>query len=178
MAAQTIAVNPFLDPYSTPPGGRLSQVGQPLNPLQLPPIHTLIRIPTGATGALTLVNVGEALSRVTPRENFVVRDETVGIELNLSLFGAAMTGQAPGGITPVELQTGQTVGRIIPTNFREARENLHLITAQRTGSRNVTYNINELRRIARNLDLPSNGNKDVLAARIRSAVIEFFNIQE
>src|SRR5690606_18594310 len=86
-----ITINPFLDPFSTPPGGRLSQVGQPLNSLHIPPIQTLIRKVSGETGTLTLVNVDEILSRVTPRENFVVRDENVGIETNLSLFGAAMT---------------------------------------------------------------------------------------
>lgn len=177
-AQQTIAVNPFLDPYNTPQGGRLSLVGQQLKPLEIPPIRTLIQKPTDTTGTLTFVNISEALSRVTPRENFVVKDETVGIELNLSLFGASMTGQAPGGNTPVELQTGQTVGRVIPTNISEALENLHLITGQRTGSKNVAYNINELRQIARNLNLPSNGNKDDLATRIREHVTGFYGIQK
>ena len=171
--------NPFLDPFSTPQGGSVAAPGQPLSRIPIPAIHTLVFKTTEDSGNLAAVNVSDALLRagITPRQPVLIRDETVGIELNLNLFGTAATsGEMTAQVTPAELQTGQVVGKIIPTNFREARTVLHLITAQRTGSRNVAFNINELKKIARNLDLPANGNKDVLANRIRTAIIEFYNL--
>lgn len=171
--------NPFLDPFSTPQGGTVANQGQPLSRLQIPQIQTLVFKTTENSGNLAAVNVSNALLRagITPRQPVLIRDETIGIELNLNLFGTSATvGETPSQITPAELQTGQVVGKIIPTNFREARSVLHLITAQRSGSRNVAFNINELKKIARNLDLPATGNKDVLAHRIRTAIIEFFNL--
>jgi hypothetical protein len=171
--------NPFLDPFSTPQGGIVAAPGQPLRRLQVPSIQTLVFKTTENTGNLAAVNVSDALVRagITPRQPVLFRDETIGIELNLNLFGATpAVAETTSQVTAADIQTGQVVGRSIPTNFREARSVLHLITAQRTGSRNVAFNINELKRIARNLDLPANGNKDVLANRIRTSIIDFYNL--
>ena len=172
--------NPFLDPFSTPQGATTALPGQPLSRIQIPPIRTLVRKTIDSTGSLTMVNVGEALNRagITPRETVLVRDETIGIELNLSLFGTAIQEQTPSEVTPSEIQTGQVVGRRIPTNYREARDVLHLIVAQRTGSRNEAFNINQLKMIAKNLNIQSTGNKDVLANRIRTSIIEFYNLSQ
>lgn len=171
--------NPFLDPFTTPQGGVVVAAGQPLSRIQIPAIHTLVRKTSETSGSLAAVNVSDALLRagITPRQPVLIRDEAIGIEISLSLVGGTSTSiEANTQITPADLQAGQVVGKIIPTNFREARSVLHLITAQRTGNRNAAFNINELKKIARNLDLPANGNKDVLANRIRTSIIEFFNL--
>ena len=181
MAALTAPVqsglfqNPFLDPYSTPQGGISSITGQPLPRLQIPIIQTLIYRTEETRGTLSLVDVRETLAQagITPREPVLIRDEAVGIELNLNLFGAGLhTPTAP-------VSTGlsaQTLGRQIPTTFREAHSVLNLITPQRSGSKNTAYGINELKQIARNLNIPSTGNKDVLANRIRTEIIQYFGL--
>lgn len=170
--------NPFLDPYSAPQGGRMANPGQPLQRLQIPPIQTLVRKTTETSGSLAMVDVSDVLNRagITPREPVLVQDEQIGIQLNLSLFTTAISNQTPSQVTPAELQTARGVGRRVPTNYREARDVLHLIVPQRTGSRNDAFNINELKRIARNLNLAATGNKDVLANNIRSEIIRFFNL--
>ena len=172
--------NPFLDPFNIPKGGSVVKLGQPLSKIQVPNIQTLVYKTAELSGNLAVVDVSEALNKagITPREPVLFKDETVGIELNISLFGAPpSTQQTQSDISPA-ITTGQTIGRRIPNNYREARDMLHLITAQRTGSKNIAFNINELKQIAKNLHLQANGNKDALAARIRTAVIELFNLQK
>jgi hypothetical protein len=167
--------NPFLDPYASLQGGTVSNVGNPLTRLQVPPINTLLYKTEEPRGRLGMVSVPEALSRtgLTTQQPMLVRNEAIGIELSLATM--ATPGQPPpitsGGVAPVP-------GGIqaIPTNMREAREVLSMITPQRTGSKSRVFGINDLKQIARNLNLPSTGNKDVLASRIRTAVIEYFNL--
>lgn len=171
--------NPFLDPYSVPQGGKVAGLGERLIQIQVPAIQTLVYKTTNTSGYLAAVNVSEALLKagITPRQPILIRDETIGIELNLNLLGTgSVSGVTSAQMTPAELQ-GQTVGKVIPRNVREARNVLHMITAQRTGTTNRSFDINELKKIARNLDLPSTGNKDVLANRIRTHIIDYFNLQ-
>lgn len=177
-----IGQNPFLDPFSTPVGGRIGEHGQPLTRLQIPAINTLVFKTVESTGNLLMVDVSDALQQagITPREPVLVGDEDIGIQLNLNIFGVEGL-QTPAQINPAEIG-GQTVGRRLPTDYREARDVLHLITAQRTSKRadtqNATFKIAELKRIARNLNLHSGGNKDVLANRIRTAVTDLFAIKQ
>ncbi|CAN5891690.1 hypothetical protein BH23THE1_BH23THE1_32480 [soil metagenome] len=174
-----IPQNPFLDPFASHPETRVAALGQPLSRIFIPPIKTLIFKTADNSGNLAAVNVNDALSRagITPQQPILVSDENIGIELNLNLFGGSSNvNETPSQVTPAEVQSGQVVGTIIPTTYREAKSVLHLITAQRTGSRNVAFNITELKRIAKNLDLQASGNKDVLANRIRTAIIGFFNL--
>lgn len=172
--------NPFLDPFSSPPGGIVTVQGVPLSRIKIPAIQTLVSKTAENSGNLATVSVNDALLKagITPRQTVLTSNEAIGIELNLNLFGNMPTvGNISAQLTPAELQTGQVVGRIIPTSFPEARSVLHLITSQRTGSRNIAFNINELKRIAKSLGLQAIGNKDVLANRIRTEIVEFYNIQ-
>ncbi len=168
--------NPFLDPYAVPQGGVASTAGSPLTRLQIPPVETLVYKTGETTGRLSMVNVSEALTRagLIPQEPVLVRDETVGIELNLNLFGAAL--QSPSQVTPMGTAPAQTMGRQIPKDMREARNVLHMITPARAGTKNAAFGITELKQIARNLDLPATGNKDFLANSIRTAIIEYFGL--
>jgi len=170
--------NPFLDPFSPPVGGRISEQGQPLNQLQIPAINTLVYKTAETTGNLLMIDISDTLQKagVTPREPVLVSEEDIGIQLNINLFGAEGL-QTTTQVNPAEIG-GKMIGRHIPTNYREAYDSLHLIVAQRAGKQNAAFGINELKRIARNLDLASSGNKDVLANRIRTAVTEFFGIRE
>lgn len=164
--------NPYLDPYLDLPGGKSSVVGQPLAPLNIPPIQTLLSKRGKPIGNLTMVQVADTLARagIVPEEPVYVREENVGIELNLNLYGAA----APSTTQTSDLDMGHTVGRSIPKDFREARNVLQLIVPSRSGSKNTAFNIAELRQIAKNLNLPSSGDKKTIADRIRSAVIGFY----
>jgi hypothetical protein len=167
--------NPFLDPYASLQGGIVSGPGIPLARLQVPPIDTLL-YKTGETrGRLGMVNVPEALSRTgtLAHQPVSVWNEAVGLEL--SLASLSTPGQAP-PITTTGVVPVQGAIQAIPTNMREAREVLPMITPQRTGSKSRVFGINDLKQIARNLNLPSTGNKDVLASRIRTAIIEYFNL--
>lgn len=164
--------NPYLDPYLDLPGGKSSVVGQSLTPLSIPPVQTLLSKRGKPIGNLNMVQVTDTLARagIVPEEPVYVREENVGIELNLNLYGAA----APSTTQASGLDMGHAVGRSIPKDFREARNVLQLIVPSRSGSKNTAFNIGELRQIARNLNLPSSGNKEAIANRIRSAVIAYF----
>ena len=168
--------NPFLDPYAPLHGGTVSPVGAPLTRLQIPPVETLVYRTGENRGGLSMVSVPAALSRTgsAAQQPVVVRNEAVGIELSLAAVGSR--GQPPPPITPAGTSPVQAASQPIPTNMREAREVLSMITPQRTGSKSRVFGINELKQIARNLNLPSTGNKDVLASRIRTAIIEYFNL--
>lgn len=163
--------NPFLDPYATLQGGVVAPVGAPLTPLDIPPIQTLV-YKTGETqGGLSLVRVPAALSQTgaATLQPFVVRNEAVGIELSLAALGAPTAAPVGGIPLPSTVQA-------LPANMREAREVLTMISAQRTGSKSRVFGISELKQIARNLNLPSTGNKDELASRLRTAIIDYFNL--
>lgn len=169
-----LAPTPFLNPHAVPHSGKITGPDEPLSRIQMPTINTLVSKTINSEESLTAVNVNDILLRagVTPRQPVRVKDETIGIELNLNL-----TGSTNAQISPAELQTGQIMGKAIPTNLREARDALHMITAQRKGTTNKAFAIGELKTIARNLDLPVNGSKDIIANRIRSHVIEYFHLQ-
>jgi len=173
-----LASNSFLQPASVLRGGKITGPNEPLSRIQVPLIQTLISKTTNGTESLGLIDVNDILSRagITPRQPIKIVDETIGVELNLNLIGNA-SGSTSAQISPAELQTGQTMGKFIPTNLREARDALHMITSQRKGTTNRAFAIGELKTIARNLDLPCNGSKDILANRIRSHVIGVFNLQ-
>lgn len=169
-----LTTSPFLNPRTLPQGGRITGPNEPLTRIQIPPIQTLISKSVNINENLGAVNVNDVLLRsgVTPRQPIRIRDEVIGIELNLSL-----TGNPLGQVSPAELQIGQTMGKFIPTTLHEARDALHMITAQRKGTTNRAFAIGELKTIARNLDLSSTGSKDILANRIRAHVIGVFNLQ-
>jgi hypothetical protein len=164
--------NPYLDPYLNIIGGKSSVVGQPLVPLSIPPIQTLLTKKGKPHGSLSMVQVTDTLIRagIVPEEPIQIKEESVGIELNLNLYGVATE---PVGETS-NLEAGKTLGKSIPKDFREARNALQLIVPSRSGSKNTAFNIGELRQIARNLNLPSSGNKEAIANRIRTAVIAFY----
>lgn len=168
--------NPFLDPFDIPVGGKISDRNQPLTRLQIPNISTLVFKTEESAGNLLMINISDALQQVgvTPQRSILPEDEEVGIRLDLNLFGTENI-QTASQVNPSEIG-GQTVGRRIPTNYHEARDALHMIVAQRTGKQNYAFGIADLKRIARNLNLSSSGNKDVLANRIRTAVTELFGI--
>jgi hypothetical protein len=173
----SLTTNPFLETETIPGAGRVTLAGQKLSRIQVPPIKTLVHKPTTMTGELINVNVNDVLTRagVTPTQSVVVSNETYGIRLELNLLGIpSSSGTAQ--LTPADLQKGQNVGRYIPTNVREARDVLHKISPQRTGNKNDSFNISELKKIAKNLDLPSVGNKDVLAVNIRNYIIDYYNL--
>lgn len=170
--------NPFLDPFNIPQGGHVSEKGQPLIRLQIPPIHTLVYKTDESTGNLFMIDAGDAFQQagVTPSRPILTEEEDIGIQLDLNVFGIDAL-QIPSQMNPAEIG-GQTLGRNIPTNYQEARNVLHLIVMQRAGSQNAAYNITDLKRIARNLDLSPSGSKAVLANRIRTAIIDFFGMPQ
>lgn len=170
--------NPFFDPFSELKPGTIVGPDQPLPRIQIPYISTLVSKSQESKGTLIMVNVGEALNKagITPREPILAVNEGIGIELNLNLFSSTTGMQTPIQMNPTEITGTQTVGRDIPKDAREVRNVLHLITGQRTGSRHDSFNINELKKIARNLNLSTNGNKDAIANRIRTHIEEFFNL--
>lgn len=172
MIESSLFQNPFLDPYASLEGGTVSSLGAPLSRLQIPPVQTLVYKTDNNRGSLSMVSAPALLSSaVTPSQQpIVVRNEAVGIELSLAAIGTL--GQPPPSTTP----GGTAAAQALPTNMREARDVLTMITPQRTGSKSRVYGIYELKQIARNLNLPSTGNKDVLASRIRTAIIEYFNL--
>lgn len=171
-----LSSTPFLTLGSVPQSGRITGPNEPLSRIQVPLIQTLVSKSTNGNQDLGTVNVNDILLRagITPRQPVRIKDETIGIELSLNLGGNSSSSAQ---ISPAELQTGQTMGKFVPTNLREARDALHMITSQRKGTTNRAFAIGELKTIARNLDLPSTGSKDILANRIRSHVIEFFHLQ-
>jgi transglutaminase/protease-like cytokinesis protein 3 len=176
MTEGVLSPNPFLDPYNIPQGGKITKVGEKLTKLEIPNIQTLVYKTTNNVEDLAAVNVNDALLRagITPRQPVVFKDEAAfGIELPLMLLGTP----APSSqVSPATLQTGKVIGRYIPTNIQEAKDVLHLIVPQRSGSKNTAFDINELRQIARNLQLPASGNKDVLANSIRSHIIQEYQL--
>jgi hypothetical protein len=173
-----LSSTPFLYLGTVPQSGKITGPNEPLSRIQVPLIQTLVSKTINENENLGAVNVNEILLRtgITPRQPVRIKDETIGIELSLNLGGNSSRFSSA-QISPAELQTGQTMGKFVPTNLREARDALHMITSQRKGTTNRAFAIGELKTIARNLDLPSTGSKDILANRIRSHVIEFFHLQ-
>lgn len=155
----------------------LSLYGRPLNRLILPEVRTLISQPAGPVPQLAEVNVARVLSVTRPQEVTrpvpVSSTDTVGIQLTLNLLDTTPSG---GSINPSQAQA--VIDRRIPTNAREARDMLDYIVPQRSGSENRAFGINELKQICKNLNLPTNGNKADLANRIRSYIIELFNLPQ
>lgn len=176
--ASNLSSNPFLDPYQPLRGAVITYVGQPLSRIEVPPIQTLVHKTEDTPQSLSVVDVSQVLNRagITPRESVLIRDELIGIELDINVFGTAPSSGMSGSVSPADMQMGQTVGRNIPTNMKEARDSLEFITAQRTGGNHKNFGINDLKKIAKNLHLPTTGNKDVLVNRIRTAVIDYYNL--
>jgi hypothetical protein len=172
--SSTLFDNPFLDPFASPKGGVMVELGQPLIRLEIPDIRTLI-YKTSSSGSLSMINMNQVLTSagITPRQPILVQDENVGIELNLNILENRTSNVQ---INSADLPSGQTIGRKIPANAREARDVLHLISSQRAGSSNNAFSINELKKIARNLNIPATGSKDVLVNNIRNYIIDFFDL--
>lgn len=157
--------------------------GQPLRRIEIPSVNTLINKPLTTTAPISMVEVGERLRQagITPKEPVLHKDEAVGIELSLNLFSSNAAPQIMSQTNTIDITSGvqgQIVGRYIPTNPKEAKDMLHLISTQRTGKKNGAFGINELKKIARNLDLPATGNKEDIANRIRTHIISFFNLSQ
>lgn len=126
-------------------------------PLRLPSVQTIIKKIPISDEPLPVIDYAQ---KEPPASAAVgVHPVEIGIELS---------------VEDTESPPARQIGERLPQTLEEAYENLDLIKAQRTGSRNRTYNANQLRQIAKNLDLPSTGNKDVLANRIRDKVMEFY----
>src|SRR5665648_205204 len=172
-----MAQNPFLLSYRVPEGGRLTVQGQPLSRLQIPQVTTLISQPSGPISTLAEVNVARAFLELTPSEQvnlqIVGPDDPLGMQLNPNIV---MDPSVGGTINPAQAQA--IINRRIPTNAREARDMLAFIIVSRTGSENRAFGINELKQICKNLNLPASGSKAELATRIRSYIIEFFNLPD
>ena len=62
----------------------------------------------------------------------------------------------------------------LPTNVAEAQNNLDLITRRLYTENNRNYNLGELKQIAHNLRLPSDGNRERLVNRIRDYINEYY----
>lgn len=168
-------LNPFLDTNDPPIGGYITSFGEPLSRITVPKINTLIvKIGEYTTmlgmseASLEFPNVGVNV------DNIIVRNESIGIQLNLNSWSSVSTERTNSG--HIMTSTGQVVGKRIPRNFTEAREMLQFISPKRTGSENQSFDVQELKQIARNLNLATTGIKEVLANRIISAVNEFFGL--
>lgn len=156
-------------------GGTMAEPGQPLNRLSIPDISTLISDRPSVPSELGTIpfEVIAALDRGTHTVQTAPGEEpTVGHEINLGVFGKNKFGQ----INPAEIPK-QGSGRHIPRNLAEARDSLNFITDTRSGAKNTAFRVNELRQIARNLNLTATGNKPELVNRIRTAVIEYYRLQ-
>ncbi len=149
----------------------LTNPGEPLFRLRIPNIQTLIsrraeseRPEIGMVGLQTTVESQKFASKAIGKE------DVIGITIDTSVPG----GQ--GG--PVMAETppilAQSVGRQLPRTYEEARNNLSLITPGRSGKRTNVYKLDELKKIAQNLNLPSAGNKETIANTIVNAVARFF----
>ena len=161
--------NPCLNPIS--PGGIMSEPNQPLTRLFVPNIATLI---SGAPPIpIELATIALALDVDESNRLVSGNDIQVGTEINLSVFGKSKFGQ----INPAEIPVSGS-GRHIPRNRAEARDILHLIVPSRAGAKNTAFRVNELKIIARNLGLSLSGNKDELVNRIRTDIINYFQLQQ
>lgn len=178
MEADLMDVNPFIDPYTTIPGGEISKYGEPLIRLSSPNIKTLVYKTQKSAGDLRIIDIADVvrIANIMPDEHILQENSEMGLQLDLNLFGTEGS-QSSSQINPAEISS-KSISRHIPTTYREARDVLHLITDQRTGKTNASFGVTELKRIARNLDLPGIGNKDVLAARIRKAVMTLYGMKE
>jgi len=169
--------NVFYDPYVTIPSATVSQAGQPLARLIIPPIQTLIYKTQPATRIIPMIEAPLPSGQVTPAGVTTpvtpAREETGGIVLNLNLLGGAPPSEPQ--INPAQIPS-QSLGTRIPTKPREVLEVLHMITAKKAGSKNEAFTLVELKQIAKNLHLPVLGNKDGIATSIRNYIIEFFNL--
>lgn len=175
-------INPFLDVTADIPRGELSIAGSPLKKLRLPKITTLIHIVADQPDQLSIGNISATLHQVIPPNNEVSTQDPgigtdLGDELNLIGFEETTPLTTVGQTNPAALQSKSMV-RQLPTNMREARNVLHLITAKRKGTSNESFGIAELKTIAKNLNIPAAGNKNVVADKLRTAIMKYFNISE
>jgi hypothetical protein len=177
-ASMEFSKNPFLDPYSVPPSGKLANENERLFRVRVPEIQTLIYESTDRPLLLSSVPVSSNLNtrNAIASEPAATDAGNVGIGLDISLLTMGAQPTSPIPKESSSIRSGQTMGRQIPTNMHEARNMLHLISPLRTGKKNEAFNIGELKQVARNLNIPTSGKKEELANRIRSSIVEFFNL--
>lgn len=170
--------NPFLDPEVEISRGKLSIAGEPLRTLILPDISTLISTTENQKEDLITVKLINSFAEqiVVEEEEKPIKNDLVGFELNFDFYDTADLNPGSSMSQINQASLGKTLGNVLPTTMREALNVLHLITPRRKGAANESFGIHELRTIAKSLNIPSNGNKDVLAMRITKTVTEFFNI--
>jgi hypothetical protein len=159
-----------MDPTLEMPG-MLTNPDEPLFRLRIPNIQTLIsrrveneRPEIGMVGLQTAVESQKFVSKAIGRE------DVIGITIDTSVpglqIGPVMTENQP--------VLAQSVGKQLPRTYEEARNNLSLIVPGRAGKRTNVYKLEDLKAIARNLNLPSTGNKETIANTIVTAVTRFF----
>jgi len=168
-------VNQFLDETNPPRSGSLSAQGYRLNPLEFPQMTTLVK--------------KIELSPNVPEMSIVVKPQGIPVSSmqdGLSLTNIGMNlftpseGSILGEINPAQLLV-QTSGPKIPTNWEEARKSLKMISTTRSGKKNQAFGFNELKIIAKNLNLESTGvreKKEALARRLIDAIKAYHGIKD
>ena len=145
----------FLEDPESIPRGRMSFKGEPLNRLEFPYIETLI-VPVKTDSVPRMPKVSSAPVLLN-------EPSAVGIHLGLDLY------------EPTVVSTeGYTVGTKIPSTYKEIRDNLNLISTQRSGTRSSSYSLSELKQIAKSINISVTGKKEMIAARIREEVLRYY----
>jgi len=175
MGSELIKINPFLDPFSPPKGGEIAEPNQPLIKLDIPDIKTVIHKTTESLGQLSMVSITKAFTDAgqIPQKQVLGTDQNIGIKLDISMLSVGTKTLVQSN--PSEIQTGTIRGRI-PCTPAEVKQNLHLVSTKRTSSTSKNYSITELKQIAKCLQLPASGNKDVLANNIRNYIQELYGL--
>jgi len=140
----------------------------PLNRLTIPNFNTLIFQVEGTQESFISISLNQAVKEYSDQEAVPASTE-FGIKIDVSLTNEVSRG--PQSVAEAGLDS-QSVGVSLPRDFNEARNNLARI--QPKAPRKIGYQLDELRRIAQNLNLPSGGNKAVVSNTIIQAIQEYF----
>ena len=157
-------------------GGEMSEKGEPLSKLFIPPIETLINKPQVSRAELEFSQVPFDITSggTTPVRTVMEAENPFGVHIDIGIHG--MISPVQYEINPAQIK-GTGTKRPIPTNFPEARSAMGLISNKRSGQKVEFFSLPELRTIAQNLRLPKNGNKDELVNRLISAIKNFYNME-
>ena len=169
--------NIFFDPYVSVTTGSVSVTGGPLQRLHVPSVQTLIYKTKEQPKTIPKIQLNVPAAPVTDLRPVQQKDEPGGIRLNLNLLGITTPAQNEGQLNLSDMES-QSVSEGVPSNVTEARNQLHRITSQKSGSTNKAFTLPQLKKIARNLNLPALSGKDALANSIRSYVMRYFGLTD
>ena len=152
-------MNPFLTGNFS--SGKLTSAPSPLHTLQFPNVTTQI-VSLNKHVPLTYTSAASSVSSVL-QANTTAPSESGSLFLNINYSEPT---------TPVYSSGAR---RVLPRNLKEAHDMLDMISDVKSSKSRPIFTTEEIRTIAKNLNIPVHGKKGEIVARIRKAVSDYMS---